>query len=82
MTMLREVRFIPIKHDREEGDGPTEAYFMDSGTANEYVIGSGSKTTEATAFLKDEGSGVFILDTDIAEEDRKLYAIASGEVLA
>lgn len=81
MTMLREVRFIPIEQERDANAGPDEAYFMDSGVANEFVVGSGSKATEATAFLKDVGSGALQLDDDIAEEDRRFFLVSNSEVL-
>jgi len=38
MTMLRDGRFIPIEQDRDEDDGPDEAYFM--AVAGEYALGS------------------------------------------
>jgi hypothetical protein len=76
--MLREVRFIPVEHTRDDDDGPDEAYFMASGVANVYVVGSGLKATEATAYLSDLGSSVFALDT--VDEDRLLYLTADNIV--
>ena len=61
MTMLRDARFIPIEQTRDEDDSPEEAYFMDSGVANVFVLGAGNKSGEATAYLSDQiGSGVLL----------------------
>ena len=78
MTMLRDGRLIAIEQDRTDTDGPDEAYFMASGVANVYVVGTGAKATEATAFLSDLGSNVFALDT--TDEDRVLYVTADSVV--
>ena len=82
MTMQRDARFIPVKQDRDEDEGPDEAYLMAAGPANTYTLGTGTKDTEATAFLKDSGSSVFVLDDDIAEEDRRLYLLDANLVIA
>lgn len=48
------------------------AYLMLSG--GRYVFGTGSKASEATAFPKDV-SGVYVLDSDPAEEDKLFFYV-------
>ena len=57
-----------------------EAYLMPSGVANTFVFGSGNKS-EATAFLKDNGSGAFVLDSDPTEEDRHIAAVNTTTIV-
>lgn len=72
-----------LDQNRPVGDGPGAAYLMDkSGTPGTYVLGSGKKALEATAFLKDSGSGTFILDSDSSAETRALYLIGTTTVIA
>lgn len=40
-----------------------------------YVLGYGNKANEATAFLKDNGSGVMVLDDSAAAETHYLYLV-------
>lgn len=56
-----------LEQDRHTGEGPQVAYLMLSGSV--YVFGVGKKENEADAWLKDNGSGVYLLDNDPAEED-------------
>lgn len=56
-----------LDQDRTNGEGPQAAYLMTVGGT--YRFGVGKKELEATAFFKDNGSGVYILDNDAAEED-------------
>lgn len=79
MTQLRDGRLIPIETQRDDTDGPTEVYLMDSGTAGVYVLGVGAKASEATAFLSDVGSDTFAFDT--TDEDRTLLRYSSDTVI-
>jgi len=64
------------------GAVPVEAYWMDHpSVAGAYVLGTGDKDGEATAFLKETSPGVFVLDDDPAEEDRKMYLVNSNVVI-
>lgn len=64
------------------GTVPVEAYLMDkAGSPGTYVLGSGDKAGEASAFLQDNGSGVYVLNDDPAEEDRKMYLVTSTTVV-
>lgn len=56
-----------LVQDRPNGEGPQSAYLML--VAGTYRFGVGKKTTEADAYFKDNGSGVYIFDNDPAEED-------------
>lgn len=56
-----------LEQDRPVGEGPQCAYLMTVGGT--YRFGVGKKESEATAYFKDNGSGVYILDNDAAEED-------------
>ena len=64
-----------LEQDRPVGEGPQNAYLMTSGSY--YVFGYGKKENEATAFFKDNGSGVYILDNDSAEEDTTAVLVSS-----
>lgn len=56
------------------------AYLMASGEANIYVLGFGHESAEATAFLKDDGTGTntFDLDNSLAEKDRDFFLVDQG----
>lgn len=56
-----------VRQDLPVGAGPQNAYLMLVGGT--YRLGVGKKENEADAYLKDNGSGVYILDDDSAEED-------------
>lgn len=64
-----------VRQDLAEGEGPQNAYLMTSGSV--YVFGVGKKENEATAFFKDNGSGVYILDNNSAEEDTTAVYVSS-----
>jgi hypothetical protein len=65
---------------RELGGTVTEAYLKLQG-GSVYEFASGNKSGEAAAFLKDAGGGVYTLDSDLAEEDRKFLLIGSTLVI-
>lgn len=68
-----------VRQDIAEGEGPQNAYLMlVSGT---YRFGVGKKENEADAYFKDNGSGVYILDDDSAEEDTTATYVASTVLL-
>lgn len=81
MTMRREVRFIPIEGS-DAAAGPSEAYLMPHPTeAGRFILGTGDKAGEATAFLENTSGDVFRLNDAVAEEDRTLYLTDSSRVI-
>ena len=57
-----------LDQDRSVGEGPQPAYLVLDGGVYKFAYG-GKRADEADAFLKDNGSGVYVLDDDPAEED-------------
>ena len=80
---LRIATPTQIQRDpRDAGVSPRAVYFMDHpSVAGVYVLGVDAKSAEATAFLKDNGSGVYVLDNDPSEEDRIPLLLSTSVVL-
>lgn len=80
-TDPRHTTVTATERDADAGSGgPVEAYFMDAG-GGKLTLGTGAKSAEATAFLKDNGSDALILDDDPAAEERPLYAFDTKVVI-
>ncbi len=61
---------------------PVAAYFMDHPSlSGRFVLGSGLKSTEATAFVVVDSGDRVVLDDDPDAEDRKLYLLNNSRVV-
>lgn len=69
---------VPVERAASEitGTAPKRVYIGDDVTAGHYTFKT--LASEATAYLKDDGTGSLTLDDDPAEDDRKVYKISDS----
>lgn len=76
----KQAALVPVERlARDVSDSaPTRVYIGADVTAGHYTFKTLS--SEATAYLKDDGTGSLTMDSDSAEDDWKVYQVATSPI--
>lgn len=75
----KQAALVPVERLARDVSDSKPARLYIGTSAGEYVLMT--LASEATAYIKDDGSGNLTLDSDSAEDDRKIYKIDSSNNL-
>lgn len=75
----KQAALVPVERSSRDISDSAPARVYVGTSAGEYVLMT--LASEATAYIKDDGLGNLTLDSDSAEDDRKIYRVDSSNNL-